>query len=178
MRIKASKLLAAVLALCLTLGTAPAASAAALPQSAPGSQDITPYFLYIKGQDCILDISGRTAYINAWVSGQTSVATKCKVRAELQEKSGTYAWTTVDFWTDQQNGTWAEVDETAAVTSGRPTGSRPPSPSGPGASRRARPSIPTRWRCKAHNQTQMNKCQEVLYEKAIRKYPRRNNHLM
>ena len=119
MRIKASKLLAAVLALCLTLGTAPAASAAALPQSAPGSQDITPYFLYIKGQDCILDISGRTAYINAWVSGQTSVATKCKVRAELLEKSGTYAWTTVDFWTDQQNGTWAEVDETAAVTSGK-----------------------------------------------------------
>ena len=108
-----------VVALCLTLGTAPAASAAALPQSAPGSQDITPYFLYIKGQDCILDISGRTAYINAWVSGQTSVATKCKVRAELQEKSGTYAWTTVDFWTDQQNGTWAEVDETAAVTSGK-----------------------------------------------------------
>ena len=87
MRIKASKLLAAVLALCLTLGTAPAASAAALPQSAPGSQDITPYFLYIKGQDCILDISGRTAYINAWVSGQTSVATKCKIRAELQEKA-------------------------------------------------------------------------------------------
>ena len=66
-----------------------------------------------------MDISGRTAYINAWVSGQTSVATKCKVRAELQEKSGTYAWTTVDFWTDQQNGTWAEVDETAAVTSGK-----------------------------------------------------------
>lgn len=58
MRIKASKLLAAVLALCLTLGTAPAASAAALPQSAPGSQDITPYFLYIKGQDCILDSQG------------------------------------------------------------------------------------------------------------------------
>ena len=47
------------------------------------------------------------------------MATKCKVRAELQEKSGTYAWTTVDFWTDQQNGTWAEVDETAAVTSGK-----------------------------------------------------------
>ena len=165
MRIKASKLLAAVLALCLTLGTAPAASAAALPQSAPGSQDITPYFLYIKGQDCILDISGRTAYINAWVSGQTSVATKCKVRAELQEKSGTYAWTTVDFWTDQQNGTWAEVDETAAVTSGK--------------TYRVKATV-TVWagRCKAHNQTQMNKCQEVLYEKAIRKYPRRNNHLM
>lgn len=118
MRIKASKLLAAVLALCLTLGTAPAASAAALPQSAPGSQDITPYFLYIKGQDCILDISGRTAYINAWVSGQTSVATKCKVRAELQEKASAYAWTLVDSWTDQQNGDWAEVDETASVTPG------------------------------------------------------------
>ena len=105
--------------LCLTLGTAPAASAAALPQSAPGSQDITPYFLYIKGQDCILDISGRTAYINAWVSGQTSVATKCKIRAELQEKASAYAWTLVDSWTDQQNGDWAEVDETASVTPGK-----------------------------------------------------------
>ena len=42
MRIKASKLLAAVLALCLTLGTAPAASAAALPQSQPGHYPIFP----------------------------------------------------------------------------------------------------------------------------------------
>ncbi len=100
-------------------GDRPAASAAALPQSAPGSQDITPYFLYIKGQDCILDISGRTAYINAWVSGQTSVATKCKIRAELQEKASAYAWTLVDSWTDQQNGDWAEVDETASVTPGK-----------------------------------------------------------
>ena len=99
MRIKASKLLAAVLALCLTLGTAPAASAAALPQSAPGSQDITPYSLYIGDSNCSLDISGRTAYLSAWVEGYPGEATKCKVRAELQEKSGTYAWTTVDFWT-------------------------------------------------------------------------------
>lgn len=119
MRIKASKLLAAVLALCLTLGTAPAASAAALPQSAPGFQDITPYSLYIGDSNCSLDISGRTAYLSAWVEGYPGEATKCKVRAELQEKSGTYAWTTVDFWTDQQNGTWAEVDETATVTSGK-----------------------------------------------------------
>ena len=35
MRIKASKLLAAVLALCLTLGTAPAASAAASARQSP-----------------------------------------------------------------------------------------------------------------------------------------------
>ncbi len=44
MRIKASKLLAAVLALCLTLGTAPAASAAALPQSAPRQPGHYPIF--------------------------------------------------------------------------------------------------------------------------------------
>ena len=79
----------------------------------------TPYSLYIGDSNCSLDISGRTAYLSAWVEGYPGEATKCKVRAELQEKSGTYAWTTVDFWTDQQNGTWAEVDETAAVTSGK-----------------------------------------------------------
>ena len=38
MRIKASKLLAAVLALCLTLGTAPAASAAANPTATRSSE--------------------------------------------------------------------------------------------------------------------------------------------
>ena len=77
------------------------------------------YSLYIGDSNCSLDISGRTAYLSAWVEGYPGEATKCKVRAELQEKSGTYAWTTVDFWTDQQNGTWAEVDETATVTSGK-----------------------------------------------------------
>lgn len=145
MRIKASKLLAAVLALCLTLGTAPAASAAALPQSAPGSQDITPYFLYIKGQDCILDISGRTAYINAWVSGQTSVATKCKIRAELQEKAKRLRLDSRGF-----------LDRPAERRLGRGgrDGQRDPRQHLPGQgdrhrlgrepSRRARPSIPTR----------------------------------
>ena len=38
--------------------------------------------------------------------------------AELQEKASAYAWTLVDSWTDQQNGDWAEVDETASVTPG------------------------------------------------------------
>ena len=119
MRIKASKLLAAGLALCLTLGTAPAASAAALPQSTPGVQDITPYFLYIGDSNCSLDISGRTAHLSARVKGYSGEATKCKVRAELQEKSGTFSWTTVETWTDQRDGFRASVSETAAVTSGK-----------------------------------------------------------
>lgn len=118
MRIEASKLMAAGLALCLTLGTVPAASAASLPQSIPSTQEIMPYAMYISGHDCKLTISGRTASINAWVSGQTGVATECRVRVELQEKEGTTAWTTVDSWTDRQDGIWAEVDETATVTPG------------------------------------------------------------
>lgn len=118
MRIKASKLLAAGLSLCLTLGATPAANAAALPQSTPGVQDITPYFLYIGDSNCSLDISGRTAYLSAWVEGYPGEATKCKVRVELQEKASTYAWISVDSWTDQRNGNWAEVDETASVTPG------------------------------------------------------------
>lgn len=118
MRIKASNLMAAGLALCLTLGTVPAASAASLPQSILSTQEIMPYAMYISGHDCKLTISGRTASINAWVSGQTGVATKCSVRVELQEKAGSAAWTTVKNWSDQQAGTWAEVSTTSTVTPG------------------------------------------------------------
>lgn len=119
MRIKASKLLAAVLALCLTLGTAPAASAAALPQSAPGSQDITHISCTLRGRTVSwISQAGRHTSTPGSV-GKPAWPPSARSGAELQEKASAYAWTLVDSWTDQQNGDWAEVDETASVTPGK-----------------------------------------------------------
>lgn len=69
MRKKLMRWLAAGMALCLTLGAAPAASAAQLPQDAPGFEKIMPYALYILDSSCTLTISGKTATAKAWVSG-------------------------------------------------------------------------------------------------------------
>ena len=52
MRKKLMRWLAAGMALCLTLGAAPAASAAQLPQDAPGFEKIMPYALYILDSSC------------------------------------------------------------------------------------------------------------------------------
>lgn len=79
MRKKPMRWLAAGMALCLTLGAAPAASAAQLPQDAPVFEEIVPYSLYIKNQGCDLMISDRTAFIEGWVSGQTGRSTECEV---------------------------------------------------------------------------------------------------
>ncbi|WP_337652708.1 hypothetical protein [Clostridium sp.] len=118
MRKKLMRWLAAGMALCLTLGAAPAASAAQLPQDAPVFEEIVPYSLYIKNQGCDLMISDRTAFIEGWVSGQTGRSTECEVRVELQQKSGSFAWILVDSWTDRQDGTRASVSETVSVTPG------------------------------------------------------------
>lgn len=59
MRKKLMRWLAAGMALCLTLGAAPAASAAQLPQDAPGFEKIMPYALYILDSSCTLTISGK-----------------------------------------------------------------------------------------------------------------------
>lgn len=110
--------LAAGMALCLTLVTTPAASAAQPPQDTPVFEEIVPYSLYIKNQGCDLMISDRTAFIEGWVSGQTGRSTECEVRVELQQKSGSFAWILVDSWTDRQDGTRASVSETVSVTPG------------------------------------------------------------
>ena len=110
MRKKPMRWLAAGMALCLTLVTTPAASAAQPPQD-------TPVF-DIKHQGCDLMISDRTAFIEGWVSGQTGRSTECEVRVELQQTSGAVAWILVDSWTDRQDGTRASVSETVSVTPG------------------------------------------------------------
>ena len=111
MRKKPMRWLAAGMALCLTLVTTPAASAAQPPQDTPVFEEIVPYSLYIKNQGCDLMISDRTAFIEGWVSGQTGRSTECEVRVELQQKSGSFAWILVDSWTDRQDGTRASVSE-------------------------------------------------------------------
>ena len=96
MRKKLMRWLAAGMALCLTLGAAPAASAAQLPQDAPGFEKIMPYALYILDSSCTLTISGKTATAKAWVSGYSGEATECQVRMELQQNpapSPGYWWT-------------------------------------------------------------------------------------
>lgn len=118
MRKKPMRWLAAGMALCLPLVTAPAASAAQPPQDTPGFEEIMPYTLYIRTHICKLDISGTTAEISASVSGYPSEATECQVRMELQQKSGSFAWILVDSWTDRQDGTRASVSETVSVTPG------------------------------------------------------------
>ena len=118
MRKKLMRWLAAGMALCLTLGAAPAASAAQLPQDAPGFEKIMPYALYILDSSCTLTISGKTATAKAWVSGYSGEATECQVRMELQQKSGSFAWILVDSWTDRPDRTRASVSETVSVTPG------------------------------------------------------------
>ena len=108
------KVLALCLALCLTLGAAPTVFAA----QPADIETITPYALYIKSKSCQLTILGKTAAIDAYVVGQSGSATKCKVVASLQRKTTSGSWSTVQSWTDQQDGRRASVSETATVTSG------------------------------------------------------------
>lgn len=96
MRKKPMRWLAAGMALCLTLVTTPAASAAQPPQDTPVFEEIVPYSLYIKNQGCDLMISDRTAFIEGWVSGQTGRSTECEVRVEPSKNpapSPGYWWT-------------------------------------------------------------------------------------
>lgn len=78
---------------------------------------ISPYMLYIKDTDYSLKITGTKATVNCSVQGDPVSATKAKVIAELQLKSGSN-WIPVDIWTVTENSDYAEVSETHAVTSG------------------------------------------------------------
>ena len=142
MRKKPMRWLAAGMALCLTLVTTPAASAAQPPQDTPVFEEIVPYSLYIKNQGCDLMISDRTAFIEGWVSGQTGRSTECEVRVELQQKSGSFAWILVDSWTDRQDGTRASVSETVSVTPGETYRVKAVELSGPAASPKPQLSTP------------------------------------
>lgn len=98
--------------------TASLAEAVAIPVINQQESAIAPYMLYIVDAQSDLYISGRTATADCWVQGQKGDATKAKVVAELQEKSGS-SWSTITTWTDTQNAYKASVYETKSVTAGK-----------------------------------------------------------
>ncbi len=79
---------------------------------------IAPRLKYIVDASSTLSISGGTATVHCWVDGDYLDATKAKVIAELQLKSGS-SWLPVAIWTDTQNDYAAEVYETKSVTKGQ-----------------------------------------------------------
>lgn len=79
---------------------------------------IAPYMAYINDADLTFSISGGKAYVDGWVRGQSGVATRCKITANLQVKSG-LTWSTVKTWSDDQNGRRASISGNYTVTSGK-----------------------------------------------------------
>lgn len=77
-----------------------------------------PCMEYINDSDCQFSISGSTANVYAFVSGASSLVTKCEITVELQERSLLFFWDTVETWTCSKSGYEAELEETASVTSG------------------------------------------------------------
>lgn len=102
----------------VTLLPAASMAEAAAPVSYQQESSIAPYMLYIADSRCSLSISGTTATVSSSVEGDSFDATKAKVVAELQEKSGS-SWSTIATWTDTQNAYKASVKQTKAVTAGK-----------------------------------------------------------
>jgi len=79
--------------------------------------DIMPCLTYIVDTKTSLTISGGEALVDCWVTGDVLDATKTKVIAELQLKSGN-SWIAYGTWTNTQNAFKASVYQTKAVTPG------------------------------------------------------------
>lgn len=80
--------------------------------------DIAPYMTYIEEWENSLTFSGNTASVDCWVSGDVLNATKAKVVAELQLKSGS-SWIAYGTWTETANTFKASVYETKSVKTGQ-----------------------------------------------------------
>ena len=76
-----------------------------------------PMMTYIVDYMIDFGISGTTASVEVMVDGDVLDATRAKVIAELQVKSGS-SWIPVAIWTDDQDGYEAWVDETHDVVKG------------------------------------------------------------
>ncbi len=77
---------------------------------------LSPRMMYIEDAKSNLTISGTKATVTASVSGDLNNATKAKVIAELQLKSGN-SWIPVEIWTVTKNSYTAKVSETYTVKS-------------------------------------------------------------
>ena len=78
---------------------------------------VSPRMMYIEDAKSNLTISGTKATVTATVSGDLNNATKAKVIAELQLKSGS-SWIPVEIWTVTKNSYTAKVSETYTVKAG------------------------------------------------------------
>lgn len=118
-----TKMKKAVATICMgatVLTLAPAVSwaeTATMPCNNQQESTISPYMLYINRAKCNLDTSGTTALVECYVAGNPISATKAKIVAELQVKSGSN-WLTVKTWTVTENDYEAIVDESYTITKG------------------------------------------------------------
>lgn len=92
------------------------AETAALPVNHQQETAVSPRMMYIEDAKSNLTISGTKATVTASVSGDMNNATKAKVIAELQLKSGS-SWIPVEIWTVTNSGVSAKVYETYTVKS-------------------------------------------------------------
>ncbi|MBR5318924.1 MAG: hypothetical protein IKU46_04950 [Peptococcaceae bacterium] len=115
---KTKKLVASICMGAAVLTSVPAVSWAdtAVVSINEQNYEVAPCMMYIADASSSLSVSGTTATVNCWVEGNIG-ATKAKVVAELQMKSGN-TWVTVATWTDIQNSDEASVKASKAVTKG------------------------------------------------------------
>ena len=112
--------IATALLCCMTVGMVPTI-AMAENVGTENFQEImmaTPRLTYIAGAETDLTIINGTAIVDCWVKGNVLDATKAKVIAELQLKSGS-SWMAYGTWTNTQNDYEAYVYQTKSVKAGQ-----------------------------------------------------------
>lgn len=93
------------------------AETASLPVKYQQEHVVSPYMLYITDIVSSLSISGTKATVDCSVLGRDGVATKAKVIAELQSKSGS-SWIPVKIWTVTEDNCEAYIYDSYTVKSG------------------------------------------------------------
>ena len=118
MKNKTKKVIATICLGAVALTSMPAVSFAetAVEPFKQQEVEVAPCMTYIQRAKCNFSISDAIATIDCSVSGR-STATKAKVVAELQMKSGS-TWVTISTWTDIQDDYEAYVYTTKSVTKG------------------------------------------------------------
>ena len=112
------KFVAALLLGGMMVAAAPMTSMAdssVVPMNQQEESEIAPHYTYIVEAMTDLMISGSTATVDCWVTGDLTTATKAKVIAELQVQSSPTNWIPVAIWTDTQNDFRAAVYETKTI---------------------------------------------------------------
>ena len=110
------KIIVAMLLVFVVMTAFPTAAIA--EKNSSTSEVVMPRLTYIAEAETDLSISGTTAIVDCWVKGNVLDATKAKVIAELQLKSGN-SWMAYGTWTSTQNDYEAYVYETKSVKAGQ-----------------------------------------------------------